>query len=628
MTVPSTTRKAGPYTGNGVQTVFPFSFKVFSVADVTVTQTDTVGVDATLTSGYVVTLNPDQVASPGGSITLSVAPPTGYKITATGALPYDQTLSLPGGGNFNPTAAENAFDRVVMQLQQVNEKVDRAIKSSVSTPPGVSSAIPSPSPYKVLAWNGTGTALENTDPSTSSALAANLSASSGSSLVGHLPSGAGAVATTVQSKLQDFSTTTGYPSIQAALDANPNKAILLVDASYTLSSTLTVGSGQRLIGFGPNVTTVNYTGTGTAIQYISPSGTGIRIYGSGAENFLLTTSTGATGIDCDSLSSGQFADLIIAGFATSGLKHHTPTSGGSVYNRHYNVKAQSCGVGFDLVRDGGGLSSYTNDNTFIACRANICTTGFNITGGNHNIISNSQIEGCTTGVYLAESGAASCSVNTISLCRFEGNTSDVTIGALVTETILQDNFYVNGNRITDSGTRTQSIGAGPKAHIRSSGYQLAGGSFRYVRTANGGTEVPHTVFNDASSVNSPVTVEIQNTASSLSARALRVRYGGDAGAIKFGIVPISGKITDLATTNGPVGSFICAAAASTTINNTCVTSASVIFLQAIGASAGALQGSSKHLIILSKVDGVSFTVRTADSTAAAGTEGFQYWIVN
>jgi len=173
MTVPSTTRKAGPYTGNGVQTVFPFSFKVFSVADVTVTQTDTIGVDTTLTSGYVVTLNPDQVASPGGSITLSVAPPSGYKITATGALPYDQTLSLPGGGNFSPVAAENAFDRVVMQLQQVNEKVSRAITLPVSS-------TQAPSDYLTLVNSASASAAASASQAATSAAGAGVSATSAS----------------------------------------------------------------------------------------------------------------------------------------------------------------------------------------------------------------------------------------------------------------------------------------------------------------------------------------------------------------------------------------------------------------------------------------------------------------
>ena len=37
MTVPATTRRAGPFNGNGVTTAYPFTFKVFEKADVAVT---------------------------------------------------------------------------------------------------------------------------------------------------------------------------------------------------------------------------------------------------------------------------------------------------------------------------------------------------------------------------------------------------------------------------------------------------------------------------------------------------------------------------------------------------------------------------------------------------------------
>ena len=133
MTVPATTRKAGPFTGNGSQTVFPFTFKIFATTDVKVTQADLNSVETVLSSGYTVSMNSDQVASPGGSVTLSAALTTGYKLSLTGALPYDQTLALPGGGNFNPTALEANQDRITMQIQQLNEAIGRAVVASVTS---------------------------------------------------------------------------------------------------------------------------------------------------------------------------------------------------------------------------------------------------------------------------------------------------------------------------------------------------------------------------------------------------------------------------------------------------------------------------------------------------------------
>ena len=104
MTVSSNTRTAGPFTGTGVLTTYPFAFKVFSSADVQGVYTDTSGNDTTLVNGsdFTVSLNLDQNASPGGSI--SYVPnagilPTGAKLTFTSNLSYfkrscSQTLAV------------------------------------------------------------------------------------------------------------------------------------------------------------------------------------------------------------------------------------------------------------------------------------------------------------------------------------------------------------------------------------------------------------------------------------------------------------------------------------------------------------------------------------------------------
>src|SRR5688572_27470082 len=111
MTVPAASRRTSPFLGNDVTTSFPFTFKVFQASDIAVVVTDAAGALSTkvLDSDYSVTLNADQTASPGGSITypLSGSPlATGEKLIIVGDIPYSQTLSLPGGGNYNPVALE------------------------------------------------------------------------------------------------------------------------------------------------------------------------------------------------------------------------------------------------------------------------------------------------------------------------------------------------------------------------------------------------------------------------------------------------------------------------------------------------------------------------------------------
>ena len=135
MTINSSTRIAGPYTGNGSTTAFPFSFKVFSTAEVTVVQTNLSLVETTLTLGtnYTVALNANQNSNPGGTVNMVAAPASGFLITLTSSLGYTQTLDLTNQGGFYPSTINDALDRATIQIQQLNEQVGRAAKVNISS---------------------------------------------------------------------------------------------------------------------------------------------------------------------------------------------------------------------------------------------------------------------------------------------------------------------------------------------------------------------------------------------------------------------------------------------------------------------------------------------------------------
>lgn len=141
MTISSTTRKAGPFVGNGVAIAFPFTFKVFATTDIVVTKTViATGVESTLvlTTDYTVSLNADQNANPGGTVNYnpSGSPMTSAnEITVTSGVPQLQTLDLTNGGGFFPSAIANALDRAVILNQQLAEKVSRALVFPVSETP-------------------------------------------------------------------------------------------------------------------------------------------------------------------------------------------------------------------------------------------------------------------------------------------------------------------------------------------------------------------------------------------------------------------------------------------------------------------------------------------------------------
>ena len=97
---------------------------------------------------------------------------------------------------------------------------------------------------------------------------------------------------------------------------------------------------------------------------------------------------------------------------------------------------------------------------------------------------------------------------------------------------------------------------------------------------------------------------------------------------KMQIDGTTGSIRGLVSSNGPVGTFTLASAATTTVSNTSVTASSRIFLQSVNAAAATLEGGSKKLYINTLTPGASFTVTTGSGLAAEGTEQFNYWLVN
>lgn len=164
MTTPSTERKAGPLLGTGSQTSWPFTFKVFAETDIAVTIADSLGVETALVYGvdYSVSLNANQETSPGGTVTYPIsgnALPTGSRLVIVGNLPYDQPLDLPAGGNFSPLAIENQLDRLTMQIQQLRERLGRALQVSVTT--NANATLPAPSANQLISWDASGTTLQN-----------------------------------------------------------------------------------------------------------------------------------------------------------------------------------------------------------------------------------------------------------------------------------------------------------------------------------------------------------------------------------------------------------------------------------------------------------------------------------
>ena len=153
MTVTTTNRYAVLAT-NGATTVFPYSFKVLDANHISVIlrNATTKETEKTYTpSEYVLS----GVGSNAGSVTITPAPATGKEIVITRTVPYKQNLDIVNQGGFYPDEVENELDLIVMQIQQNQEEVNRAIKVAIGetglTVPGASSRA-----NKFLGFDGSG----------------------------------------------------------------------------------------------------------------------------------------------------------------------------------------------------------------------------------------------------------------------------------------------------------------------------------------------------------------------------------------------------------------------------------------------------------------------------------------
>jgi hypothetical protein len=109
-------------TGNGVTTVFPYTFKILNAADIEVTVD---GVVKTLTTHYTLSGVGDDA---GGDVTFLVAPANGTAVIRRRDMALVRTTDYQAQGELPADVLNDDQDAPVLMLQQVQEQVDRSIK--------------------------------------------------------------------------------------------------------------------------------------------------------------------------------------------------------------------------------------------------------------------------------------------------------------------------------------------------------------------------------------------------------------------------------------------------------------------------------------------------------------------
>jgi hypothetical protein len=152
--------------GNGVTTSFPFPRNFFLASDIKVYSVATTTGVATLktySTDYSISGTPDTTGGIGftsGSIIFVAAPSAAETIVYFGAVPNVQNLDLSNVTSWNTASIEDSFDLVTIQIQELNDKLAKAIAAPMTQLGSFNYALPAPQANKVLAVKSDGTGFE------------------------------------------------------------------------------------------------------------------------------------------------------------------------------------------------------------------------------------------------------------------------------------------------------------------------------------------------------------------------------------------------------------------------------------------------------------------------------------
>jgi hypothetical protein len=140
--------------GNGVTVAFPFSRPFFANPDLKVYLV-TAGV-ATLQT-YATDYTIVGAGNPaGGTITFNTPPASGTTVVYYGDLDATQSLDLSNVTRFDTQAIEDAFDRVTILIQEIDDRLGRTAKLPLTSVGTYTLDLPTPSVGKSLVWNVVG----------------------------------------------------------------------------------------------------------------------------------------------------------------------------------------------------------------------------------------------------------------------------------------------------------------------------------------------------------------------------------------------------------------------------------------------------------------------------------------
>jgi len=148
-------------TANAGQTIFNYTFKIFSITDLNVyiTPAGQAANDSTdLTTAYTVLGVGDE---DGGTITLTVGANLNDLVTIVSNIPSSRTTDYQNNGDFRPDVVNDDFDRVVSLVKKTEDLTNRTLVLPQSQQGPKPLSLPNPESGKVMSWKTDLSGMEN-----------------------------------------------------------------------------------------------------------------------------------------------------------------------------------------------------------------------------------------------------------------------------------------------------------------------------------------------------------------------------------------------------------------------------------------------------------------------------------
>ena len=254
-------------TATASQTSFTYTFRVLEATDMDVYQNG-----ALLASGYTVN---DVGVNTGGTVVLDVGVPVGQIVSLVLAMPLDRTTNYQNSGDFLAGDVNGDFDKIYIGAIQNENEGGRSLRLQDVEPPtaGVDMTIPLKAARlgKYLSFNSVTGAPEVVTGTGGSVTDA--------SLVNYTPAGAGAVVTTVQTKLRESVSLQDFGAVGDG-STNDTAAIILAlnsgfknitgnGLTYKVTSALTISASDITL----QDMVLDTSATSGEISFITASGT-------------------------------------------------------------------------------------------------------------------------------------------------------------------------------------------------------------------------------------------------------------------------------------------------------------------------------------------------------------------